>query len=82
MTHHATTLPTTGYIRQSVLVGDTKAGKVGILPFSAATLWRRVRAGAFPAPIKLSERVTAWKAEDVHCWLADPVNYQAEKASA
>lgn len=76
------TLPQTGYVRQPLLVGDTKTGKLGILPFSASTLWRRVRSGTFPAPVKLSERVTAWKAEDVHRWLADPVNYHAEKADA
>ncbi len=31
------------------------------LPFSAPTLWRKVKAGTFPKPIKLSDRVTAWK---------------------
>ena len=39
-----------------------------IVPFSAATLWRRVREGQFPAPIKFGG-VTAWKASDVHQWL-------------
>lgn len=63
------TLPQTGYIRQSILVGDNKTGMPGVLPFSASTLWRRVRAGTFPAPIKLSERVTAWKAEAIRQWL-------------
>lgn len=27
---------------------------------SPATVWRWVRAGKIPAPVKLSERVTAW----------------------
>ncbi|MCQ4145642.1 AlpA family transcriptional regulator [Vogesella sp. AC12] len=63
------TLPQTGYVRQSLLVGDAKTGIPGILPFSASTLWRRVRAQTFPAPLKLSERVTAWKAEDIRQWL-------------
>jgi predicted DNA-binding transcriptional regulator AlpA len=39
------------------------------LPFSGATLWRKVNAGEFPRPIKLSERVTAWRVEDVREWI-------------
>jgi len=56
-------LPATGFVRQSQLIP-------GPLPFSTATLWRRVKAGTFPQPVKLSERVTAWRAEDVRQWLA------------
>ncbi len=41
----------------------------GILPFSSATLWRKVRAGQFPAPCKLSTRITAWKIGDIRQWL-------------
>ena len=56
------TLPTTGYVRQSQLVPH-------IIPFSPATLWRKVKAGQFPRPVKLSERVTAWSVEDVRAWM-------------
>lgn len=69
MQNQIITLNHPGYVRQSLLVGDAKSGKTGILPFSASTLWRRVRAGTFPAPVKLSERVTAWRAEDIRQWL-------------
>lgn len=55
-------LPATGYVRQAQLVGT-------ILPFSSSTLWRLVRSGKFPQPVKLSPGVTAWKAEDVRAWL-------------
>lgn len=58
-------LPDTGYVRQSQLIA-------AILPFSAPTLWRKVKAGSFPAPVKLSRRVTAWKVEDIRQWLASP----------
>ena len=40
-----------------------------IVPFSSATLWRKVKAGTFPAPVKLSERVTAWPVESVRAWM-------------
>jgi predicted DNA-binding transcriptional regulator AlpA len=64
-------LPQSGYLRQSQLVGDPRhPEKPHLLPFSAATLWRLVRSGEFPAPVKLSERVTAWRVEDVRAWMA------------
>lgn len=69
MAQHIITLPQTGYVRQPLLVGNDKNGTPGILPFSASTLWRRVRAGTFPAPVKLSARITAWKAEDIQQWI-------------
>jgi prophage regulatory protein len=55
-------LPATGFVRQSQLIP-------GPLPFSSATLWRRVKAGTFPRPVKLSEGVTAWRVEAVRKWL-------------
>ena len=46
-----------------------RPGKPGMIPMSSATLWRAVKAGKFPAPIKLSERVTAWELAAVVAWL-------------
>ena len=40
----------------------------GVLPFSSATLWRRIREGSFPAPIKFGS-IRAWKVTEVHRWL-------------
>lgn len=62
MTLPITELPATGFVRARQLVN-------GPLPFSEATLWRKVRAGQFPAPVKLSERITAWRVEDVRGWM-------------
>jgi prophage regulatory protein len=55
-------LPQTGFVRQSELIPNP-------IPFSPATLWRKVKDGTFPAPVKLSERVTAWRVEDVRAWM-------------
>lgn len=55
-------LPSVGFVRQSRLIPS-------IVPFSSATLWRKVKAGTFPAPVKLSQRVTAWRVEDVREWI-------------
>lgn len=60
--HTTDELPATGFIRQSQLIP-------AIVPFSSATLWRKVKAGTFPAPVKLSERVTAWPVESVRAWM-------------
>jgi prophage regulatory protein len=55
-------LPVTGFVRQPAVLA--------CVPFSGTTLWRRVKAGSFPSPVKLSERVTAWRAEEIRQWLA------------
>lgn len=47
-----------------------RAGKVGIIPISSASVWRKVKEGTFPAPVKISANVTAWRVEDVRAWLA------------
>jgi prophage regulatory protein len=55
-------LPKSQYIRQSQLIPF-------IVPFSSATLWRLCKINKFPKPVKLSERITAWRTEDVRYWL-------------
>ncbi|HDP8766144.1 TPA: AlpA family phage regulatory protein [Vibrio cholerae] len=42
-----------------------------LVGFSARTLWRRCKAKTFPEPVKLSERITAWRTEEVARWIAD-----------
>ncbi|PTR16973.1 AlpA family transcriptional regulator [Nitrosospira sp. Nsp2] len=53
--------PQTGYIRASRLAPS--------LDISEATLWRWTKNGTFPAPARLSARVTAWSIKDVEAWL-------------
>jgi prophage regulatory protein len=54
-------LPATGFIRQAELLQ--------FVPFSKATLWRHCSQGLFPAPVKLSVRITGWRVEDVRAWM-------------
>ena len=56
------TLPETGFLRQIQVLA--------FVPISKSTLWRRIQARTFPEPIKLSERVTVWRAEDIRRWIA------------
>lgn len=60
---HSPVLPQTGFLRQpQVLV---------FVPISKSTLWRRIQARSFPEPVKLSARVTVWRAEDVRRWISE-----------
>lgn len=64
-------LPDNGHIRERQLVLSSKhPGEAYVLPFSSATLWRKVKDGSFPRPLKLSERITCWRVGDVRAWLA------------
>lgn len=42
-----------------------------ITTFSDTTLWRRVRAEAFPKPVQLSPGRVAWPRKAVHEWLEE-----------
>ena len=61
-------LPEDAYVRQAGLIAGQK-NSVPVLPFSHATLWRRVKEGSFPRPAKLGGRITAWRVGDVRNWL-------------
>jgi len=56
------TLPETGFLRQPQVLA--------FVPISKSTLWRRIQARTFPGPVKLSPRVTVWRAEDIRRWIA------------
>lgn len=56
-------LPETGFLRQWQVLA--------FVPISKSTLWRRIQARTFPQPVKLSQRVTVWRAEDIRRWIDD-----------
>jgi prophage regulatory protein len=41
------------------------------VPWSETTLWRAVRAGRFPAPVRLGVNSVAWREADVNAWIAE-----------
>ncbi len=61
-------LPDSAMIRAGQLI--TRPGRPGLLPFGNTTLWRQVKEGNFPKPVKLFRNVTAWKVGDVRAWMA------------
>lgn len=40
-----------------------------LIPVAHSTLWAWVRAGKFPAPLKLSDRITVWRGSDVQAFI-------------
>ena len=71
------------FYRAADLVGTVKSrreGRGGVLPFSPAVLWRKVRAGTFPQPRRLSDNITGFPADDVEDWIRDPEGWQARNA--
>jgi prophage regulatory protein len=50
-------LPATGFLRLPAVLA--------VFPVSKSTWWAGVRDGRYPAGHKLSQRVTAWRVEDV-----------------
>ncbi len=65
------------YIRIKQLA--TKAGRPGYLPISSTTIWRLVKKGAFPKPVKLGNSILAWKCIEVDQWLAEAEVLRAKK---
>jgi prophage regulatory protein len=52
----------TGYVRERQLIEQ-------LVPFSQSTLRRKIKAGEFPAPIRLSAGIVAWRRSDVEAWI-------------
>lgn len=70
--HQAVNADVSTFIRQSCLLSR-------YVPFSAATLWRLVKTGRFPRPVKVTPQITAWRSSDVQEWAEDPAQYVANE---
>ncbi|MCK9511577.1 MAG: AlpA family phage regulatory protein [Pigmentiphaga sp.] len=51
---------------------------IRITALSRPTLYRRIAAGRFPAPVKLGGRASGWSAQALQAWIDDPTGYVAE----
>ncbi|MCI4400265.1 MAG: AlpA family phage regulatory protein [Campylobacteraceae bacterium] len=43
---------------------------VQLTNISRATIWRWVKAGSFPKPMKITNRVVVWKNSDIQAYIA------------
>lgn len=61
------TLQDNGFLRIWQIVGNPKANPPipPLLPIGKSTWWQGVKSGKFPKPVKLGERTTAWRVEDI-----------------
>ena len=57
ITYLAKPLPESGLVRLPTILA--------VFPISRTGLYNRIKAGDFPAPIKLGPRTSAWRAEEV-----------------
>ncbi len=69
-------LPDTAFIRLNQMI-DTR-----LTPFSASTVWRKVKRGEFPPPTKLSDNITAWQVGDIRRWQSKCLATQNASASS
>jgi predicted DNA-binding transcriptional regulator AlpA len=48
------------------------SGADALVPMSRATWYAGIKKGIYPAPIKLSPRVSVWRASDIYALIANP----------
>jgi hypothetical protein len=72
-------LPDTGFLRLRQILGDPKAAPPipPIIPVGKSAWWAGVRAGRYPAPIKLGPRTTAWTVESIRRLIDETSNAKA-----
>jgi prophage regulatory protein len=69
----ASDLPKTGFCRLSNIIGNPLAVPPipAVIPVSKSTWWAGVRSGRYPKPVKLGERVTAWRVEEIRALIEE-----------
>lgn len=59
----------TGYLRLPQIIGkaatDVSPAIPALIPVSKSTWLAGIRKGRYPKPVKLSDRITAWRVEDI-----------------
>jgi len=59
-------IPTTSFLRLPQVLA--------LIPVSKSTWWEGCRTGRFPKPIKLTERTTVWRADEIAAFIAQVGN--------
>lgn len=63
-------IPETGFLRIRQIIGDKKAGIPPLIPVCRSAWWSGVKAGRYPAGIKLSPGVTVWRVAEIKALIA------------
>ena len=66
------TLPQIGFLRIWQIVGNPKSEPPipALLPIGRTSFLNGVKSGKYPKPVKLGERTTAWRVEDIKALIA------------
>jgi predicted DNA-binding transcriptional regulator AlpA len=59
-------LPETGFVRLSTILK--------IIPISRSTWWKGVKSGKFPKSVKIGDRITVWRVDDIREFIAKSAN--------
>ena len=62
---HDNRLPETGYLRIWQIIGNKKTNVPALIPISRTSFLNGVKSGKYPKPVKLGERTTAWRVDDI-----------------
>lgn len=46
-----------------------------LIGMSMSWLWKAVRAGRFPGPVRLSDNCVRWRLSEVRGWMTDPAGW-------
>lgn len=57
VTHRASLLPDTGFVRLPQILA--------VFPIGRSSWWAGVASGKYPASVRLSNRTSAWRVEDI-----------------
>ena len=47
-----------------------------VVPIARPTVYQKVKAKQFPAPVKLGKRGSAWRLGEIRAWLRNPTAWQ------
>jgi predicted DNA-binding transcriptional regulator AlpA len=58
-------IPEAGFMRLKQILGDKKTNTPALIPIGRTSFLNGVKSGKYPKPVKLGERTTAWKVQDI-----------------
>ena len=70
---HISTVPAEGTVIPATPALERLIGRKEVLiliGISNATLWRWIKAGRFPAPLKIGKKKVAWRSSVLAAWIA------------
>ena len=70
-THTPLTLPELGFLRIWQITGCVKRNIPALIPIGRTSFLNGVKSGKYPKPVKLGERTTAWKVEDIRALITN-----------